>query len=136
MPNPEVPEPPHDGLESFAFGDTAALAEELCALVLAGRKTATCWSVADGPITAVGKHMVMRDGAGRPRAVLETVELTQRRFHEVDAAFAFDEGEGDRSLAFWREAHRRYFGGRGTFAPDMALWCERFRIVALLPLEE
>jgi len=73
---------------------------------------------------------VMLDGSGIPRAVLETVELTQRRFGEVDAAFAFDEGEGDRTLASWRRAHRNYFGRRGTFAPDMLLWCERFRVVA------
>ena len=41
--------------------------------------------------------------------MLRTVELSQRRF-EVDAAFAYDEGEGDRSLRFWQsEAHTRYF---------------------------
>ena len=27
--------------------------------------------------------------------MIETVDVTQRRFDEVDAAFAFDEGEGD-----------------------------------------
>jgi uncharacterized protein YhfF len=73
--------------------------------------------------------MVMRDGSGRPRAIIETVELTQRRFNDVDEAFAFDEGEGDRTLAYWRRAHRNYFGRRGQFAPDMLLYCERFRLV-------
>ena len=61
--------------------------------------------------------------------MLETVELTLRRFGEVDAAFAYDEGEGDQTLAFWRQAHRAYFGRRGHFAEDMLLWCERFRVV-------
>ena len=46
----------------------------------------------------VGKRMVMLDGAGRPRAVLATIELTLRRFDEVDVAF--DEGEGDRTLVY------------------------------------
>jgi uncharacterized protein YhfF len=64
--------------------------------------------------------------------VIETVELTQRRFPDVDAAFAHDEGEGDRSLAYWRRAHERYFRRRGQFAPDMLLWCERFRLLARL----
>ena len=77
----------------------------------------------------VGKRMVMLDGAGRPRAVLTTIELTLRRFDEVDAAFAFDEGEGDRTLACWRQAHRVYFGRRGQFADDMPPWCKRFRVV-------
>jgi uncharacterized protein YhfF len=120
------------GLESFAFGDGPQLADELLALVLAGKKTATCWSVGDGDLTEVGKRMVVRDGSGRPRAVLETRELTQRRFHEVDAAFAHDEGEGDRTLAYWRAAHERYFRRQGTFAPDMLLYCERFRLVNVI----
>jgi uncharacterized protein YhfF len=77
--------------------------------------------------------MVMLDGTGRPAAVLQTIELTKRRFEEVDERFAADEGEGDGSLAYWRAAHQRYFTRRGSFAPDMELWCERFRVVARLP---
>jgi uncharacterized protein YhfF len=119
-------------LETFSFGDGPALADELAGLVLAGRKTATCWSAADGALTEIGKRMVMLDGAGRPRAVIETVELTQRRYDEVDAAFASDEGEDDRTLGSWRRAHRNYFTRLGQFAPDMLLYCERFRVVAVL----
>jgi uncharacterized protein YhfF len=116
-------------LETFSFGDNPALADELAALVLAGKKTATCWAASDGMLTEIGKRMVVVSGSGRPLAVVETVELTRRRFHEVDAAFAHDEGEGDRSLAYWRNAHRRYFGRLGQFAEDMPLLCERFRVV-------
>jgi uncharacterized protein YhfF len=119
-------------LESFSYGDSPALADALVALVVAGRKTATCWAAAEGLLTAPGKRMVARDGKGRPRAVIETVELAQRRFGEVDAAFAFDEGEGDRTLAYWRAAHERYFTRLGQFAPDMLLWCERFRVVEVI----
>jgi len=124
-------------LESFAFGDSPALADELLALVLEGRKRATCWAVSEGLKGAeIGKPMVVLDGAGRPRAVLRTVELTRRRYGEVDAAFAFDEGEGDRSLAYWRDAHRRYFTRLRLFDPEMMLWCERFEVVMTIPLGE
>jgi uncharacterized protein YhfF len=116
-------------LERFAFGDTPAIADELAALVLAGVKRATCWAATAGAVTKIGKQMVMTDGAGRPLAVVETVELTRRRFRDVDAGFAYDEGEGDRSLDYWQAAHRRYFGRRGEFAEDMCLYCERFRVV-------
>jgi len=98
-------------LEQFSFGDSPELADELAQLVLAGKKRATCWAVSDGPSTAVGKRMVMLDGAGRPRAIVETVELTQRRFDEVDEAFAFDEGEDDRTLASWRHLIATISGG-------------------------
>ena len=57
--------------------------------------------------------------------------VTYRRFGEVDATFAHDEGEGDRSLDHWREAHRRYFGRMGRFSEDMMLMCERFRLVEI-----
>lgn len=122
-------------LETFSFGDSPALADELAALVLAGRKRATCWAAADGMLTEVGKQMVMLDGEARPRAVIQTVELTLRRFGEVDAAFARDEGEGDLTLAYWRSAHRTYFDRKGQFAEDMTLWCERFRVVEILKNE-
>ena len=125
-------EPSWAALETFSFGDGPALADGLARLVLAGVKRATCWAASDGQQTHVGKRMVMLDGAGRPAAVIETTELVMRRFNEVDAAFAFDEGEGDRTLAHWRQAHRKYFERQGTFARDMPLWCERFCLVARL----
>ena len=119
-------------LETFSFGDNPELAEELAQLVLAGKKTATCWVATAGLLTTVGKRMVMLDGGGRPRAVIETVELSGRQFNHVDAAFAYDEGEGDRSLESWRRGHRDYFSRLGQFAPDMVLYCERFRVVEVL----
>ncbi len=76
--------------------------------------------------------MVMLGGNGKPLAVIETVELTLRRFEEVDASFAYDEGEDDRSLASWCEGHRRYFTRLGQFSEHMLLYWERFRIVERL----
>jgi len=116
-------------LRSFAFGDGPRLADELLELVLAGVKTATC-STEDEPNTSTpGERWVVLDGHGHPRCVIETTEVSYRRFGDVNAAFARDEGEGDRSLAFWRDAHRKYFGRQSKFSEDMMLMCERFRLV-------
>ncbi len=124
----DVPES-YRGLRSFAFGDGPALADELLELVIKGVKTATC-STEDEPNTSTsGERWVVLDGSGTPRCVIESVEISYRRYNEVDAAFAHDEGEGDRSLAYWRDAHRRYFGRMGRFSEDMMLMCERFRLV-------
>ena len=117
-------------LERFSFGDSPELANTLLALVLSGIKTGTCWPVRDGQLTEIGKRMVACDGIGRPRGVIETVTLQQRVFSEVDAEFAAKEGEGDRSLEYWREAHEGYFTRNGGFEPDMLLWCEEFRLIA------
>ena len=121
----------YQGLRSFAFGDGPALADELLALVMKGVKTATC-STEDEPNTSTpSERWIVLDGRGEPRCVIETTEVTYRRFGEVDAAFAFEEGEGDRSLDYWRSAHRTYFGRQGKFREDMMLMCERFRLVAV-----
>ncbi|MBR0827647.1 ASCH domain-containing protein [Bradyrhizobium manausense] len=116
-------------LRTFAFGDSPALADELLELVIKGMKTATC-STEDEPNTSSpGEQWVVLDGRGEPRCVIETLEVTYRRYNEVDAGFAYDEGEGDRSLVHWRAAHQRYFGRLGRFSEDMMLMCERFRLV-------
>jgi len=120
-------------LDRWSFGDSPALANALLALVLAGRKTATCWDARDGDKgTSVGYRSIVLDGGGNACAVLESVELQQCRFDDVDSDFAFDEGEGDRTLQAWRTAHRDYFVRNGHFAPNMLLFCERFRLVERL----
>ena len=135
MSSGAVPEK-YRGLRSFAFGDGPELADELLALVLNGVKTATC-STEDEPNTSTpGERWIVLDGRGNPRCVIETLEVTYRRFGEVDPGFAYEEGEGDRSLAYWREAHRSYFGRLGRFSEDMMLMCERFRLVEIFaPVE-
>lgn len=122
-----------------SWGDGPVLADELGGLVAAGTKTATCTALgqfeASGePLPEAGLLTVVLDGRGAPLCVVETFEVSVRRFDEVDAAFAFEEGEDDRSLESWRTEHRKYFTrtqavlGQG-FDPAMPLVCERFRKV-------
>ena len=68
--------------------------------------------------------------------MIETCEVASTRFNEVDGVFAYDEGECDRSLVFWRREHERYFRQFGSFCEDMLLVCERFRLVKILPRGE
>ena len=118
-------------LRSFAFGDGPALADQLLELVMKGVKTATCSTEDEPNISKPGERWIVLDGRGMPRCVIETTEVSFRRFGDVDATFAHDEGEGDRSLAYWRDAHRGYFGRLGKFREDMMLMCERFRLVEI-----
>lgn len=125
-----VPEQ-YRGLRSFAFGDGPQLADELIDLVIRGVKTATCSTEDEPNISAPNERWIVLDGRGEPRCVIETTEVTYCRFGEVDAAFAYEEGEGDRSLDHWRNAHRNYFDRQGEFREDMMLICERFRLVEI-----
>jgi uncharacterized protein YhfF len=116
-------------LPRFAFGDSPALADDLLALVVAGRKTATCTTPDDPNLSRAGERWIVLDGRGDPRCIIETTEVVERRFEEVDEAFAHEEGEGDRTLESWRHNHRAYFGRLGKFEQGMMVICERFRLV-------
>lgn len=129
---------PAEPADVFAFGNTSELAHALGALVVQGVKTATTsalWAYAEGePLPSVGDLSIVISGDGRPLCVIQTTEVTVQPFSRVDAAFAHDEGEGDRSLVFWRAAHVRFFSETLTplgraFQKDMPVVCERFRVV-------
>jgi uncharacterized protein YhfF len=121
------------------FGDSVELADELIGLVLHGPKRATAGLVADfaaegEPLPRIGGHWVACDGSGAPRAVLRTTELRLGPIDSVDDAFAWDEGEGDRTRDDWLRAHRGYWnrvcsarGERFTDGQDVVF--ERFRVV-------
>lgn len=131
----------HEGAfyEAFAFGDSPALADELAALVLQGRKRATAGLVwvlqAEAkPPPLPGSLSIVTDGAGRPLCIIETHRVDVLPFDQVSAEFAAEEGEGDATLASWRRDHEAFFGrecariGRAPRA-DMPVACERFRVV-------
>ena len=118
---------------AWSFGDSAEMADELLGLVLAGVKTATSSALADyGPDETPaqpGSVEVVLDGTGNPRAVIRITSVEIVPFGEVDADFAAAEGEGDRSLTCWRNAHESFFRRRGLFDPEMLLVCERFELI-------
>lgn len=124
--------------EAWPFGATAEHADELLGLVLDGVKVGTASSLWDyeetgDPLPTVGEFSVILDGAGSPRAVIQTTAVEVVPFDRVDEAHAYAEGEGDRTLAHWREVHERYWrthseNPRG-YAPDMPVVCELFRLV-------
>ena len=129
------------GFIAEGWGDGPEMADELGALIAQGIKTATCSSVweweSEGQTPpGLGTLTVVLDGKGGPLCIVETVEVTVRRYYEVDADFARAEGEGDLSLAYWRDAHRRFFTRTMArisreFSEEMPLVCERFRIIYL-----
>ncbi|MBS1797583.1 MAG: ASCH domain-containing protein [Acidobacteria bacterium] len=126
------------------FGNGPDIARELAELVIAGRKRATASLVEYNerhPETApvAGGYSVVTDFEGVPLCVLRTTEIRLRPFDEVDEAFAFDEGEGDRTLSDWRDGHRRYFTREAAefgfeFHEKSLVACERFEL--LFPVGE
>jgi uncharacterized protein YhfF len=114
------------------IGDSRELSDDLLGVVLHGHKRATAELVAEfaargEALPRIGAHWIACDGRGAPRLVLRTTELRIATFREVDADFAFDEGEDDRSLTSWRTQHRIYW--ERTCAARGAVWDEQDEIV-------
>lgn len=122
-----------------SFGDSPRLADALLREVTHGAKRATAELAtayhADGDqLPRIGSHWIACDGRGHPAIIMRSTELRLATFNEVDEAFAFDEGEDDRTLASWRREHRRYWertcAARGVaWSEDDEIVLEGFRVV-------
>lgn len=104
-------------------------------LVRDGPKRATAGLLAEyeeegEALPEVGAYSVIFDGHGQPLCIIRTTHVELRPFSEVDADFAWSEGEGDRTLDWWRRAHIRFFERLGiTLNPNTMMVLERFELV-------
>ncbi len=121
------------------FGNTPEMADDLGRLVLAGIKTATSMLAFEleqkgGRQPATGDVEIVVGGSGQPLCVIELTEVVIRSFDEIDAAFVYDYGEGERTLDWWqREMWPWYVAECQQMgcepSPKMPLVCFRFRRV-------
>lgn len=122
----------YPGAVTFTFGDGPELCAELIALVRAGKKVASCGSLAQyqttEPMPQPGRRDIALHWDGTPALVIETVQIVQCRFCDVTEAMALAEGEDD-SLEGWRDGHRRYFERNGGFSWEMMVLWEKFVLV-------
>ena len=123
----------YPGLKTFMFGDSKELCDELTALVIRGKKIATCEALstyASGAeeMPALGRVDLALTWEQKPAVAIRTIEIEIRMFGEVEEGFALDEGENS-DLAGWRKDHQDYFERNGHFDLEMKVVCERFEVV-------
>lgn len=128
-----------DSYQAWSFGDSPEMADELGKLVVDGVKTGTAslaWEYAhDGePIPRAGDHSIVLDGEGEPLCIINTTRVYIEPYELVGQDQAYAEGEGDRSLDYWHEAHWEYFSRRCEAigrepSEHMPVVCERFEVV-------
>lgn len=119
------------------FSNNPELADELGQRVLDGVKTATCsalweWTTEQKQLPEIGSKTIILGGAKTPICIIETTEVTIQAFKDVDARFAYD--EGDLTLKVWQEKYWVHFSRvlskiEKTPTVNMPLVCERFRVV-------
>ncbi|MGN0643748.1 ASCH domain-containing protein [Gemmiger sp.] len=121
--------------EAWAFCGGGEAADRLARLVLAGTKTATAsaliaYETEGEEPPKPGCYSVVLFDSGEAACVIRTDHVSIVPFDEVPARHAWLEGEGDRSLAYWRKVHRQ------AFAPDYEAAGRPFDEKGLCVLEE
>lgn len=125
-----------DEPDAWAFGAEPDL---LADLVVRGIKTATASAYDEHiyykePLGKVGEKSIVLDSHGNAICIIETTRIRVVPFKEVSAAHAYLEGEGDRSLIYWRQVHEELFtkwlADIGiTFTPDSQVVLEEFQVI-------
>lgn len=123
-------------VSAWQFGGSP---DHLAGLVIDGVKTATCsglifYELDNEPLPSAEDYSIILSSTDEPLAIIRTTEVKIMPMNEVPEDFAVAEGEGDRTYAYWRGAHERFFTKELRavgleFSEDMMLVCERFELV-------
>lgn len=124
---------------AWHFCDNREDALHLAELVKNGTKTATSslhllYDKDQDPVPETGDLSIVTDYEGQAQCIIETTEVVILPFNKVEEKFAWLEGEGDRSLAYWRKVHTDFFtrelsSYNMVFDEEMLVVCEKFIVV-------
>ena len=125
--------------ESWHFCNNEEDANELAELTRLGVKKATAslhkvYGFENEPIPKVGEMSVVTNWQGEAVCVIQVEKVEILPFREITEEHARIEGEGDKSLEYWREAHIKFFKEEARemgiqFTEDLLVVFERFKMV-------
>ena len=103
-----------DTYQAWAFCGGGEIGDRLAELVLQGIKTATssaliAFRTEKEPLSKAGDYSVILFDNGETACVIQTHTVTLVPFDQVSSRHAYLEGEGDRSLEYWRQVHEEAF---------------------------
>src|SRR3989344_5502517 len=129
-------------IPSWKFGDTKEETDSLIKLVIKGKKTATSslyesYQRKKIPLPKIGDKNFIQDSNEVERCLIVTSKVKIKPFNKITKAFAKKEGEGDRSLAYWRNVHKRFFKKRlkkqnMKWNNNTLIVCEEFKLLKLI----
>jgi len=125
--------------EAFYFCDNEKDANECAELVVKGIKQATATSLwwfnkNNEPLPSIGDQSIVTDWNGNAKAIIQTTKIEQVPYNKITAEFAAIEGEGDKSLKYWKEVHEAYYKREmepvgDKFNEEMIIVCEYFKTI-------
>lgn len=123
---------------SWHFCNNEEDANALYKIVLKGIKKATAslylgYEYDNEEIPKEGNLSIITDWNGNAKCIIETIAVEIVPYNEVTEEFAATEGEGDKSLEYWKRAHWIFFSeemekiGKKP-VEDMLIVCEKFKV--------
>lgn len=122
--------------EAWSFGEAP---DKLADLVLQGIKTATCsaydlYQINTEPLPQAGDYSVILNSSEEAVCIIKTIKVYVTEFKNVSEEQAFKEGEGDRSLEYWRQVHESFLTNELAavhkgFDENTKVVCEEFEVV-------
>ena len=122
--------------EAWAFGEAP---DKLAELVVRGIKTATCsaydlYLLEGEPLPEAGDCSVILDSGDEAVCIIKTLKVYVTEYKNVSPEHAFKEGEGDRSLEYWRLVHESFLKNELAsaglqFDENTKVVCEEFEVV-------
>ena len=122
--------------EAWSFGEAP---DKLAELVLQGVKTATCsaydlYQINNETIPQEGDYSIILNSKEEAVCIIRTVKVYVTEFDKVSKEHAFKEGEGDRSLEYWRTVHESFLTNELAsvhrfFDEHTKVVCEEFEVV-------
>ena len=122
--------------EAWPFGEAP---DKLAELVVQGVKTATCsaydlYQINNEPLPKTGDYSIILNSNNEAVCIIKTLKVYVTEFQKVSAEHAFKEGEGDRSLEYWRKVHVNFLTNELAsvnlpFDENTKVVCEEFEVV-------
>ena len=106
--------------------------DELIELVLRGEKTATTSLLSgyNGNVPKVGDKSIITYNDGKDACIIENTNVIITEFKNITKELAFLEGEGDKSLEYYRKVHTEFFKSKDeNFNEDTMIVFEIFKII-------
>ena len=114
-------------------------ANHLAELVVKSIKQATSaslwwYEVNEEPLPQIGDLYIITNWEGIAKAIIEVTKIDEVPFNKVSAEYAKIEGEGDKSLGYWKKTHWNYYENEMkpyhlSPSQNMIIICEQFKTI-------
>lgn len=135
----KYPEYKNEKYSAWHFCNDEKNANELAELVVKGEKTATASSLSiyrfeKEDLPKRGDLSIILNWDKEAKCIIKSTKVYLKAFNKVSEEHAYKEGEGDKSLEYWRVEHEKYFTKElslynAKFDEEMGVVCEEFEVI-------